>query len=510
MIATLSDQRHARWVFPVIALFLLVLVYLSQQQLPGDFGNYYFGSRFLLEGRFGPQVYGPAAFNLSIYEQGYRDMFLDYTPVPPVSALLYIPFAWFEPYFAKTLWNLLNSALFLFTLYRLHRHFEVPAWYFLLVPVIFFVPIRSNLFLGQSYFLLCFLLSEGLIACLEGRKWITAACWSLAILLKIFPAIVCAFLIFRKDGKTLAYLLLASIALVLLSMPFTGAGTWQEYAVNILPRLAKGEINNMYAQNYQSMQVLFRNMLVPDAMHNPGAWMDAPVLFAFVQRAYTLALLVAMSYVSLSRGITQRMQFAWWLLAGTLLSGYGSTYGLLLLLFLFVMITQQYAAQPRKLLLFYTLLFATCNVPVHVFSKFPLLLQYPRLYMLLLLFACLWYMYRPALKPLAIVWIALLCLPLLWLFSKQPKREDPYWLKQEEALLIYDFKVEGDLVQLYYFDQHGPGQRSVYFGMPVHSVQPVNNSGPQHAVRVNGRYTLYLSDEGRGVGFYTLRYHERP
>jgi hypothetical protein len=490
-----------------VSLFLAALIILAQQQPIGDYGNYYFGSRFLLEGRFTSSVYEVYRFNLAIYQAGYHDVFLNYTPVPPFSALLYVPFSLLDPGTSKLAWNILNSLLFLYVLYRLHTCFGLKPYYILVALPLFAVPIRSTVFLGQSYFLVCFLLLEGFIAYREHRKWIPALCWSVAILLKLFPAVVLLFLLFSRDIKGVARLVVSCLLLFLLSFIWIDGNVWQHYIFDIAPRLARGEINNTYSVTYQSMQVLLKTLFVPDALHNPSALADHIQLFGRVKNLYLVFVLSTCAIFTLANREDALETFSVWIAGGILLSGYGSVYGLIQLIIPFAyLVTGQHMSKTRKLLSVLCL-FAVCALPVHWFRDFPVWLQFPRLYVLILFWVTLVFTRRVVRYTwmLPVVAIVALLFPVT-----EHSDQSAYWLKKEEALLIYDFTVSDTAVQISYFDDTGPHRKVIAPDEKIWSVKPVVLSPGKHEnilkpVCINNSYVLYLSDKNRGVGFYTLR-----
>lgn len=206
------------WLIPLITL-LAYSINIAIHKPIGDFGNYYYGSKFLAEGNWGTWIYEPAKFNLAIYDLGERNFFLNYTPVPPFSSIIYLPFTLFNASDAKLIWNILNSLLFIFTIYRLQKTHTVHYLFWCLIPVFFFTPIRNTITEGQSYFLILFLLVEGYLQYSKGRVWLMALLWALSIHLKISPAIVLLFLLFNKDFKASVQLIVASILVLIISIP---------------------------------------------------------------------------------------------------------------------------------------------------------------------------------------------------------------------------------------------------------------------------------------------------
>lgn len=503
----IHKYKEAACYLPLLAL-LVLFTGKSIYAPVGDFGNYYYASGFLLHGKWGTWIYDVASFNLAIYKEGQRNFFLNYTPVPPLSALLYVPFALLNIVYAKLFWNGVNVLLFIVALYRLQRHFKTDPLIMLLIPVAFYTPIRNTIFEGQAYLLLFFLLSEGLIRYLQNQIWHAVFFWAIAIHLKISPAFVLLFLLCEKDWRASLKLLLCGALLLLTSVPLIGMQTWIDYVQQVLPRLYSGEINNTYAVNYQSMQVLLKSIFVPDTMHNSHAWLDNPVWYHRISTAFNIFVYGLALLCSFAK-IKPEIKFGIWLLASLLVSGYGNSFSLLLLLLPFMCLLPHLHATKTYVALLAMLLFVIANIPLSWFSGFSLPLQFPRLWLLLLLFiACVWFA-KPAIR--------VYYLPILLVSFVVPVRtalyEQNYLQQQEEDILIYHFRPVGNAIHLNVFNGSGPQQKQVKL---PYEVKKAENVYPQHIVKgrevipvsylVNDSIIIYLSDKNRGVGFYTLRY----
>ena len=123
-----SKSKFYPFYYTPLVVLLLALVLRAINKPVGDFGNYYYASKFLLNSQFGDWVYDPSVFNLKIYELGQRDFFLNYNP-PPIVAIFYLPFTLFNVVWAKTIWNLLNCFILIFCLYRVQKTFFVRPFF---------------------------------------------------------------------------------------------------------------------------------------------------------------------------------------------------------------------------------------------------------------------------------------------------------------------------------------------------------------------------------------------
>ena len=213
--------KYGAW---ILCLVLIGYFIFQSLQVGGnDFSNSYFGASFLLQGEFDLGIFDPYTFNKKIYDMGYRNLFLNYNPNPPSTSIFFIPFAFLPLEASKLLFNIVSSALFLLSVYRLCRHLNVDQrWIMICIPIVFFIPVRNQILFGQTYFLVFALLAEGFIAH-ERRKLLTASVlWSTAIFIKVFPVILVLFLILKKDWKQIIYLGVACLIILAVFRRFTG------------------------------------------------------------------------------------------------------------------------------------------------------------------------------------------------------------------------------------------------------------------------------------------------
>lgn len=166
----------------------------------------------------------------------------------------------------------------------------------------------------------------------NGNRW--AFFWSLAIVLKVFPVLLVALLLFRKQWKPLFYLTFSCLLLIGIAVLFTGVDLWLFYVKEVLLKASNGEIASAYVDNYQSVFMFLKELLVFDTVENPEAFFNAPVLFSALMMAFKTGVL-ALGYFISKRGSNTLFVFSYWILAMIILSPYGSTYTLILLLFSF-------------------------------------------------------------------------------------------------------------------------------------------------------------------------------
>lgn len=505
----------------LIAVIGMVFTVQSVNKPLSDWGNYYYGSNFLVKGEFSKDVYEPYKFNMMVRQQGETDIFLNYTPIPPFTALFYVPFQLTSSRNAKLIFNIISVLIFAITVYRFTKFLGISSWWLLAVPIALILPMRSNIFFGQTYLLIIAMLMEGYISYRADRKFPAALLWSAAILLKLFPGIILLFLLFKKDYKMLGITVGILAAASIITAAVTGFRLNAEYLTHIMPRIMNNEINDTYASSYQSMLVLLNKVFIYDKLLNPGGTMNSPLLLKILNLLYSFTILYICAIFTMKKDANDYIKFSLWILAGLMITGYGSAYSLLLLIFIALAAVKQYHDIIRQIIVTFVLLAAISSVPVNWFSGLNVLMQFPRLYLFIIFFitVLIFFKVRPGLKYIYAV--PLLAIVIGYLTVPPAKNNSEYVFDKEEALLIYDYyEVKGRL-KIKYLDQNGTGEKILDYPAQLSEISQIeikdnhinydgrellSSGGNILNPKLNGQNEIYfLSDHNRGVGFYTLR-----
>ena len=486
-----------------------------------DFANYYFGGKFLVEGLFNSTIYFPYEFNKAIFNAGHSGIFASYAPNTPFLAVVFTVFSVFSLAVAKLIFNGISVVLLVFSLYRLSNYCKIDRRYVLLIPMVFWAPIKNNLLFGQVYFGLFFLLAEGWLA-YENKQWKSMSLfWSLAMVLKVFPVLLLALLLFRKQWKPLLYLTCACLFLIGISVVFTGIDLWLFYVKEVLFKASNGEIASAYVNNYQSVFMFLKELLVFDSVENPEAFFHAPVLFSALIMAFKIGVLGIGYFVSKSVS-NALFAISYWILAMIVLSPYGSTYTLILLLFSFFALVKSDLSMVKKSI-FFALLFLINNLPLALFIENIFPFSYWRLYLMVMYFGVFIGLFHKNIHWKIVATVAFLPV-LLMLFFTRAKPEKSTLLLKDGPILIYDYNFETNSESNYYYltASFWDGEKKVIAWNPkIKTFEPLelkNNqifyknqqltfdkSHKRKPMLVDQKYILYLSDYGRGIGFYTLR-----
>lgn len=515
----INVKKRALKYYPFLPLLLLCVFYgYKALNFPiHDFSNYYFGGKFLADGTFTSSIYLPYEFNTMISNLGYSNIFASYAPNTPFLAFLFVPFSFLSATTAKLIFNCVSIVLFITAIYRLFSFYRINPKWALLIPVLFLVPIKNNLLFGQVYFLLFFLMAEGWLAYEHERFGLTALLWSLAIMLKVFPIALLVFLVFKKKGIPIFYLIGFCLLFFGISVFFTGIDIWGFYFKEVLPKASNGEIANSFVDNYQSVFMFLKRIFIHNPVENPHCFLHNPDWLPATLLAFKVAVLFVGFFISGKR-FKGFYVFSFWILAMLLISPYGSTYGLILLVFPFFALLDSDVSNVKKIA-FGLMLFLICNLPLSIFIDRQFPLSYLRLFLLLVFF--IGFAFFECKKSIAIKAFLVGCLVFFigTFFENREVNQDQFYEVPNNPILIYDFRVKNNQLTYFYWDEKGKNSSSIPF--KAGSVAPLEIKQNQimtkfrrfandqsHKLKpllIDNKTILFLSDYDRGIGFYTLR-----
>jgi hypothetical protein len=220
---------------------------------------------------------------------------------------------------------------------------------------------------------------------------------------------------------------------------------------------------------------------------------------------------------SLHKSITDQIAFAGFMTASLLLSPNGSSYSLVLLLIPLLALAN---SKRMYVYVFMALVFLINSIPVNALVKWPLLLQFPRLYLLMLFFLLMLVVTgaRLSYKPLAVFFMVLLLADVPKLFEQ---KDNSSYLLKEKLPLVYAYAVKDNRLVYYYWDDKGRHETMTTYPVQQASAADVSIKNNQvyyknnqltstpdrkrQALLINGNKIIYLSDKNRGFSFYTLR-----
>ena len=518
-------------------IFLCLYFLISSYAAPlHDFSNSYFSAR-LLHDDIVPEtvIFDIHAFNTYIWELGYTDVFVDFYVNSPFTLTAFYPLAYIEDaYLAKFVFNSISILLFLLGLFLLAKK-TIPdsKWLLLCIPILFYVPIRNQILFGQSYFIVFFFVVAGFYALEKRKEYTTGVLLGFAALLKFFPVFYGIPLAFQKRWKAIGFCILGTLLFVIVGIAITGYPLWESYFTDILPHTFLSKTTTDYRVNYQSLEVFFKFLFVEDPYYNPTTWIAS-------ERIYTIANWVTKAMIIGSAiGLSVRKKqhtfvlLAIWVITLFLTQGRTATYAQVLWVIpLFVvfplLLKSSYTLSRKRIkipstLLILGILVVICNFPFKRLEEMPILIQFSRLWLVIILSIFMFRLIdvRFYLKYIALAFVVLF--PLSYSVLKgEIKDTSQYALSEKKHFVIYDFF--NDQGKLAYKALGGNGDETITTDISITSFDTESITIKDHQlykgerliitdmalkkkpVLVNNSRVYFLTDHHSRRGAFTLKY----
>lgn len=262
--------------------FLGLSWFLSQQSTfaMADFRVYYEGALLL---RNGQPLY-----------QGTVGMVYLY---PPLLAQLLLPLASvFSLEQVWAVWFGFNILLLVGIVVLLTRETRRPRWLWVMTPL--FLPIAEALGNGQVTVILLVLMAGAWLAVKQERGFLAGTLLALAAWLKVYPALLIFYFIWKRDWQVVRGALVSGIALGLLQMAISGPEMMVEMS-RVLFTLTNSGQDHLIPFNASILG--FTSQLF-QAHPNVSALLVHPTLYLISRAALTLGLIGGWLYLTAPRG----------------------------------------------------------------------------------------------------------------------------------------------------------------------------------------------------------------
>ena len=166
---------------------------------------------------------------------------------PPLFAQMLMPIATLDNYdVAVLLWYVINVALLMGTLFSLSRYVPPARAKLLWIAPIVFLPFWQALYLGQVTTIMLALLTFAWICMREDRAVIAGMLLALASWIKVFPAILILYFIFKRDWRVLRGVVLLGTVLAIAQVLISGPDIMFEFFDILLSLTAGGQPEATY------------------------------------------------------------------------------------------------------------------------------------------------------------------------------------------------------------------------------------------------------------------------
>lgn len=367
-----------------------------------DFNNYYASSKLLSEGEPIHSFYDNSYFSQRSKEIGGISG-AKFAPFPPPTAVIYYPLSFFDLIVAKRIWLILNLLLLIWLPFRIKQIFNTPTLQNAAILGLFFVPISSNLHFGQFYFVCSFLLIESISLLFKKRRTvISSIIIGCLACLKYLPILFLGFVL--KDTKNRRKTILISIGTVLAITFLFFLVDPKSYALffNDFSGHVNGDLSGQgkFAVGFQSIDSLLTNLFEFDPIQNVNPLFDSPKLKSIIKWLFVLVVGLSCFLLVKKEKFSYSSETISICIVGSfvLIPATASYHFLLLILpvyFIFKWTTQNRRLMVSiiiGLLLLGAFTIQTHQIPdIKNWPKLNLLIHFPRLWLLLILFAYLLY-----------------------------------------------------------------------------------------------------------------------
>ena len=279
----------------VVGAWLIVLagiLYLTVQQVRDasmDFLSYYVGASAIQQGKplYTLETHDVVSASIGIRMVG-RYLY------PPTFAILIQPFLVLSPYAASLLWFFVNVSLLLAGVGILLSQSNLRDYRIrialLLLPVLF-TPVLMTLYLGQVNILIFTLIVLVWLSFVHGRRYTSGVMLALAAWIKIWPIILIAYFVWKREWKVVSGALIGLLLIGVLTFALAGDGQTISFFTDKLPEISRGTEPGMDHLN-QSIPGVFAKLFAPRSNY-VHPLIQSPMLAQQGSRVATLLLIGA-------------------------------------------------------------------------------------------------------------------------------------------------------------------------------------------------------------------------
>lgn len=269
----------ASGILVLAALFFLVRTFLpSLTQMTHSFPAYYTAARLVLAGEWDSRVYDDVWFGDRVLELTGGRVSDRMSGNPPISSLLLVPIAWLDLADARIVWQILNLALLIVTLWLLARTLRVglsPGSILFVAFVFVYPPLVENFRVGQIYMLVLFGFVLTFWAETYRRHVLAGIALGLALAFRLSGIPIFLFLLVRRNFRTVLAVCGAVAALAALSIITLGTAGWLAFIRRVFGYATEPLASHVA---YQTASNFLQRLFIPSPQFNPTPIFNAPWL----------------------------------------------------------------------------------------------------------------------------------------------------------------------------------------------------------------------------------------
>jgi Glycosyltransferase family 87 len=289
---------------PVALLLLAALAFVlaargivpALSKIDTDFPNYFTAAKIVADGGNTDRLYDNVWFQEQMrrYQIGKASAG-EFKPFPPPTALLLVPLTRLKPLDALRVATGVSVLCLICSIILLAR---ILSWS--LVDSAIFVllsgyAVLGALRLGQPYILVSLSCLLGYYARIKRRSSLAGMCFGIFTPIKYFPIVILVYFAFRKEWKVVLGGATAILIVTSVSIGVLGWKIHEEFLSSILGNhlIAKLDLQDPFTASYQSFDSLFRRLFIFDATLNPQSPYALPRLQGIAVLTTKVSILLA-------------------------------------------------------------------------------------------------------------------------------------------------------------------------------------------------------------------------
>lgn len=360
-----------------VLLVALVLLFATKGFIPSwnhlntDFPNYYLGARLFRQGNPMERVYEWTWFQRQKDHLGIDQRLVGFIPLTLPSILPMLPWCSLPPLQAKHYWLLLNLLFLLGAALILKASTTLSTQRVALLTFLAVIPLHDSFLFGQMHVFVLLLLTLAAWLYFKDLGFISGIVLAVAAAIKIYPALFLIFFVFKKQWRAATGLVVGLAGAGLMSLWLFGKDACRFYALEVLPRAVRGEVNDPYNLAWSSFTALLRRLFIAEPEFNPNPVVHLPWLYALLQSLVHSFILVVFLWAITSKkrdADGAKLEWATYLFLVLFLSSQAVSYHFVALILAAVLVTDYLIAHNQRMLAgFAVLLYVLiCGPIVHL------------------------------------------------------------------------------------------------------------------------------------------------
>jgi len=415
-----------------------------------DFGNSYFPALMVHQG-ITPEsiIFDIYDFNQYVWNLGYSDVLLDFYYNSPFNTTAFYVLAYIEDaYLAKAIFNSINIIVLILSVIKLVQIYQPKQlWGILLIPILFYIPIKNGILYGQSYLLILALVIFGFYQIQKQKSVAGTTALGFVALLKFFPVYYGIPILFHRKWKVIWVGIIVTVIWIGIGIFHSGVSLWDFFFFEVLPDGMRNGTVMDFRINSQSFDVFFKTLFVSDAYYNPDVMFDSPIAYRILIWIVKALILGVTIHSSWKKRNHLFCLLSIWIVALFLLQSKTSSYAQILWLIPAFHIYTSSLSKRFKVAFFATLL-VVCNLPITTLIDLPVFFKFSRLWLSVVL---AFIFYRSLEIRFDWRYLGLTLMLLLPLNSRIFSGEDidtaTYVLDEKKYFMIYDYEVVNGKLQ---------------------------------------------------------------